>query len=297
MKLYARSTIGEITAKHGFRLAKSLGQNFLTDKNIIDKIMEATEIGPEDLVIEIGPGLGVLTAEAAEKGGKVIAIELDSRLIPILKENLADYDSVELIQGDILKTDLHALIEDNLLIKGGPRAGVKILGNLPYYITTPILMKLLEDNIPCDSITIMMQKEVADRLLAPAGTKGCGAISAAVQYRCRVTKVTQVSKNVFIPPPKVDSAVLRLDLLKEKAVKVEDENLFFECIKNGFGQRRKTLGNSLSGTAGYGKEEMEGFLKKAAIDPGRRAETLSLEEFASIANAMGSGALPQSNNQ
>ncbi len=280
MKLYAPSTIREIKDKYGFRLSKSLGQNFLTDKNIIDEIIESAQIGPEDLVMEIGPGIGVITMEAAEKAKKVIAVEIDKNLIPILKETLKDYDNVEIINKDILKTDVNGLI-DGCKEKF---AGVKILGNLPYYITTPIIMKLLEDGVKADSITIMMQKEVADRIKALPGTKAYGALSVAVQYYCTAEAVVNVPKEVFMPQPKVDSTVLRLCIRKEKPVILEDRDMFFRCVKAGFGQRRKTLLNSLMGIDNITKDIVRDALEKAGIDPSRRAETLNLEEFAKLSN-------------
>ena len=280
MKLYAPSTIRDIKERHGFKLSKSLGQNFLTDKNIIDRIIEGAGIGADDLVIEIGPGIGVITSEAAERAKRVIAVEIDKNLIPILKETLKDYDNVEIINKDILKTDVNGLI-DGCKEKF---AGVKILGNLPYYITTPIIMKLLEDGVKADSITIMMQKEVADRIKALPGTKAYGALSVAVQYYCTAEAVVNVPKEVFMPQPKVDSTVLRLCIRKEKPVILEDRDMFFRCVKAGFGQRRKTLLNSLMGIDNITKDIVRDALEKAGIDPSRRAETLNLEEFAKLSN-------------
>ncbi len=289
MKLYAPSTINEIKKKYGFSLSKSLGQNFLTDKNIIDKILEASCITREDLVIEIGPGIGVLTGGAAELAGKVIAIELDSRLIPILEETLGAYDNVEIIQGDILKINLKEVIEAHGLINGQAPRHIRIIGNLPYYITTPILMKLLEEGVPADSITVMMQKEVAQRLLANPGDRDCGAITLAVHYYCTAKKVASVSREVFMPPPNVDSTVIRLDIRKEKPIELIDDKMFFACVKSSFGQRRKTLGNSLLSIGTHNKEDLAGLLSQVGIDPSRRGETLSLEEFGRIANALSEG--------
>lgn len=286
MKLYAPSTINEIKEKHGFKLSKSLGQNFLTDKGIIDKIVEASDISPDDLVIEIGPGIGVLTAEAAMRAAKVVSIEIDKALIPILKETLREYDNVEIINNDVLKINLNEIVEQNAAVNRQKIAGVKIIGNLPYYITTPIIMKILEDGVRADSITIMMQKEVADRIKAKPGSKTYGAISAAVQYYCTVESVASVPKEVFVPQPKVDSAVLRLDIRKEKPVELLDESVFFSCIKSGFGQRRKTLANSMTGVCGLSKEQVLAALDGAGIDPVRRAETLDLTEFAKLANCV-----------
>lgn len=285
-KLYAPTTIRKIKEEHNFRLSKSLGQNFLTDGNIVAHIVESCGAGEQDLVIEIGPGIGVLTAEAAQAAGKVVAVEIDKNLIPILKETLADYPNVTVVNQDILKTDVTQLIEEHRLIGDRPARGVKIIGNLPYYITTPIIMKLLEERVPCDSITIMLQKEVAERIEASPGSKTYGALSVAVQYYCEVTYVTTVPKEVFHPRPKVDSAVIRLDLRKQRPVDLIDEELFFQVIKGGFGQRRKTLHNALTGVRGKTKEEIAAVLAAAGIEPNRRAETLSIAEFAAIANTI-----------
>lgn len=286
MKLYSPATINEIKKKHGFKLSRSLGQNFLTDKNIIDKIIEKSMVGKRDLVLEIGPGIGVLTAAAAEAAGKVIAIEIDRNLLPILEETLGEYDNIEIINSDVLKTDLTAILEQNREINGQRTEGMKILGNLPYYITTPIIMKILEDKVPVDCITIMLQKEVADRIKAAPGTKAYGALSVAVQYYCTITHVASAPKEIFVPQPKVDSAVIRLDVRKEKPVKLNSEEAFFAVVKAGFGQRRKTLLNSLTGVYGLTREEIAAVMAAAGIDPVRRAETLSLEEFAALANAI-----------
>lgn len=288
MKLYSPATINELKNKHGFKLSKSLGQNFLTDKNIIDKIIEKSMIGKRDLVIEIGPGIGVLTAAAAEEAGKVVAIEIDRSLIPILRETLSEYDNIEIINRDVLKTDFKTILEQNREIGGQKIDGVKILGNLPYYITTPIIMKILEDRVPADSITIMMQKEVADRIKASPGTKAYGALSVAVQYYCTVAHVVNAPKEIFVPQPKVDSTVIRLDIRKEKPVHLISEEVFFSVVKAGFGQRRKTLLNALTGVCGLTKNETAEIMTVAGIDPVRRAETLALDEFAALANAISS---------
>ena len=283
MKLYAPSTIREIKEKYGFRLTKSLGQNFLTDKNIIDDIIEGADISENDLVIEIGPGIGVITWEAAQVARKVIAVEIDRNLIPILKDTLAGQDNISVVNADILKTDVNALI-DEARAADPELAGVKIIGNLPYYITTPIIMKLLEDGVKADGITIMMQKEVADRIKAAPSTKAYGALSIAVQYYCEVSGVVNVPKEVFVPQPKVDSTVLNLRILADRPADVRDREIFFAVVKAGFGQRRKTLSNSLMGVAGITKEIVAESLAAAGIDPTRRAETLSLQEFAELSN-------------
>ncbi len=289
-KLYSPSTMAKIREKHGFRHSKSLGQNFLSDIHIIEDIVDGSDIEPEDLVIEIGPGMGVLTAAAAERAGKVIAVEIDRKLIPILKETLAEYDNVEVINADIMKTDLTEIVEANRPADGGK---VRVIGNLPYYITTPIIMKLLEENVPADSITIMMQKEVADRIKAAPGGKDYGALTVAVGFYCTITHVADAPKEVFVPRPKVDSTVIRLDLRKECPVDLIDQKIFFETVKGGFGQRRKTLLNSLTGVRGLPKPEIADALDAAGIDQKRRAETLSLDEFASVANEIAKRASKQ----
>lgn len=283
-KLYAPSTIKKIKDKHNFRLSRSLGQNFLTDGAIVDKIIASAGAGPHDLVIEIGPGVGVLTAAVAASAGRVVAVEIDKALIPILRETLAEYPNVEIINRDILRTDLGEILAQHEEINGQKRTGVKIIGNLPYYITTPIIMKILEDGVQADSLTIMLQKEVADRILAQPGGRTYGALSVAVQYHCTVSPVARVPKEVFVPRPKVDSAVIRLDMRREKPVELASEAAFFAVVRGGFGQRRKTLLNSLTGVMGRTKEEIGGVLAEAGIDPRRRAETLSIQEFADLSN-------------
>ena len=278
MKLYETSYIKDIRNRYGFRFSKSLGQNFLTDKSIIDEIIEGADIGPEDTVIEIGPGIGVITREAARRAKRVIAVEIDKNLIPILDETLAGLDNVKIINEDILKLDTKKLIS------GEKPENVKIMGNLPYYITTPIIMKLLEEGVKAESITIMMQKEVADRIRALPGTKAYGALCVAVQYYCTAEKILDVPRSAFVPQPNVDSAVLRLFMRREKPAELTDEKLFFKCVKAGFSQRRKTLLNSMQVLKGTDRDLIRDSLEAAGIDPARRAETLTIEEFAKIAN-------------
>ena len=285
MELYSPVTIRDIRQRYDFQLSKSLGQNFITDRNIIDKIIEGAGIGSGDLVIEIGPGIGVLTAAAAEKAAKVVAIEIDSKLIPILGETLCGYENIEVIHADVLKTDLNGIIRSQR--EAGNFAGaVRIIGNLPYYITTPIIMQILENGVKAGSLTVMMQKEVADRIKAGPGSKTYGAISVAAQYYCEIRQVTTVPKEVFVPQPKVDSAVLHFEIREEKPVELASEKVFFACIKAGFGKRRKTLLNSLDGVCGLGRKEIKDILGEAGIDASRRAETLGIDEFAAIANAV-----------
>ena len=283
MDLSSPGTVKSIREKYGLQLSKSLGQNFITDRNILEKIIEGAGVEDGDMVIEIGPGIGVLTAELAQRASFVTAVEIDGRLIPILEETLAEYDNIRIVNQDILKTDLSQIIEESRQA-GRFTSKVHIIGNLPYYITTPIIMKLLEEQVPADSITVMMQKEVADRIKSAPGSKTYGAISVAVQYYCRVIKVTDVPKEAFVPRPKVESTVLNLEPLDAKAIELKDEKAFMRCIKAGFAQRRKTLLNSLASAGGMDKDKVKMILASAGIDPGRRAETLTVEEFGRIAN-------------
>lgn len=271
-------------------LSKSLGQNFLIDGNIVNLIISGAEINEQDLVIEIGPGIGVLTAAAADKAGMVIGVEIDRKLIPILDETLADYDNVRIINQDFMKTDLENIINQVYEDGSRPLNNIKIIGNLPYYITTPIIMKVLEGQAigqpHVSSITIMLQKEVADRIKATPGSKIYGALSVAVQYYCEVEMIAKVPKEVFIPKPKVDSSVIHLRLRREPPAEVLSRTTFFAIVKAAFGQRRKTLVNALTGIYGFDKEEVRGALIKADIDPGRRAETLDIKEYATLSNAV-----------
>lgn len=286
-KLYAPSTIQALCARYDFHTAKSLGQNFLVDKGIIDRIMEGAAIGPQDLVIEIGPGFGTLTREAALRARRVIAVEIDGRLLPILEETLMDCPNVTVLHADILKTDVSAIIRE---ARQADRtmADVRILGNLPYYITTPILTGLLGAGVPARTMTVMVQKEMAARMQAAPGTKAYGAISLVMRYYCRMETLLHVPKEVFWPRPQVDSTVLCLYPHEEKPVALLDEDMFFRCIRAGFAQRRKTLCNALYGAGGDGrsKAEIEDILTTCGIEAERRAETLDMQEFAAIANEM-----------
>ena len=282
MDLSSPAVVNRIRDRFHLQPSKSLGQNFITDGNIVRIIVDGAGITGEDLVIEIGPGIGVLTSVLAERAAFVVAVELDTRLLPVLDETLAEYDNIRVINADILKTDLHKLVR-TCREEGLFTGKVRVIGNLPYYITTPIIMKLLEEQVPADSITVMMQKEVADRIRSAPGSRTYGAISVCVQYYCRVEKVADVPKEAFIPRPKVASTVLNLEPLEEKTA-VADEKTFFRCVKAGFAQRRKTLLNSLASAGGLDKEQVRKLLEAAGIDPGRRAETLTVEEFGRIAD-------------
>lgn len=274
-------TIKKIMAKHGFSFSKSLGQNFLINPSVCPRMAEMSGAKEGTGVIEIGPGIGVLTHELAKRADKVAAIELDKRLLPVLNETLEEFDNVRIINDDVLKVDLHKLIEEEFAGKQ-----VVVCANLPYYITSPVIMKLLEDRLPIESITVMVQKEAADRLCAEVGTRQSGAVTAAVNYYAEAKMLFKVSSGSFMPPPKVDSAVIRLDVYDKPAVKAENEELFFKVIKAAFAQRRKTLLNSLSNSMPYEKEQVTKVLEKVGIDARFRAEQLSMEDFAKISDEL-----------
>lgn len=269
--------------KYGITANKKLGQNFLIDENVIDYIVSSAQLSKEDLVIEIGPGLGTLTAKLIEKARKVVAIELDERMIKILKERFYLYDHFELIYEDVLQVDLKKLIYENK--QNEDIKHVKIVANLPYYITTPIIMKLLEERLDIESITVMIQKEVADRLTKVPGEKNSGAITYTVYYYARSQQILTVPKESFIPMPEVESQVIRLDIRNAPVIKVKDEKKFFTFIKVAFMQRRKTLVNAI-GNSGMGitKEHIENILRKLNIDTKIRAEALTINQFAEIAD-------------
>jgi 16S rRNA (adenine1518-N6/adenine1519-N6)-dimethyltransferase len=277
-----KSSTLDLIKKYDFKAAKKFGQNFLTDETVLKTIIDCSEISKDDCILEIGPGMGVLTQILCEKAGRVLAVEIDRKLIPILRVLLFGYENIEIINEDILKLDLKKLLEE----KFGSSA-VKIVANLPYYITTPIIMKLLEERISLKSITIMVQKEVGERICAAPGSKDYGALTVAVQYRCIPHKILIVSPESFIPRPEVESMIVRLDFRNKPPVYVKDEKLYFRVVKASFGQRRKTLLNALSaGNLGKTKEELKDVLARNGIDEKRRGETLSLEEFARIANEL-----------
>ena len=278
-RLSSHRATKDIVNKHGFRFSKSLGQNFLIDDNIIDRILEGARVSEGDKIIEVGPGIGTLTREMARTADKVVAIEIDKNLIPILSETLGDFDNAEVVNEDILKVDVQNLIKEKL--DGGP---VKLIANLPYYITTPIVMKFLEEDIPVTDIVVMVQKEVADRMNAVPSTKDYGALSVAVQYYCDTEIVAKAPRHMFIPQPNVDSTVIGMHIREEKKYNTENEALFFKTVKAAFGQRRKTLLNSLSSMGILDKSEIKEVLAEAEIDEKRRGETLSIEEFTNLSN-------------
>ena len=269
----------EVVNKHNFKFSKSLGQNFLIDDNVIDRILEGARLSETDKIIEVGPGIGTLTREMGKVAENVVSIEIDKTLIPILQETLADLDNVEVVNEDILKVDVQGLIKEKL--SGGP---VKLVANLPYYITTPIVMKFLEEDIPVTDIVVMVQKEVADRMNAKPSTKDYGALSVAVQYYCDTEIVAKAPRHMFVPQPNVDSIVIGLHVRDEKKYVVDNEDIFFKTVKASFGQRRKTLLNSLGGLGFLSKDQIKEALKAANIDEKRRGETLSIDEFANLSN-------------
>lgn len=275
-----------ILKKYNIKANKRLGQNFLINDNAIQEIVNAAGISAEDLIIEIGPGLGTLTSKLLEKAGKVIAVELDENMIKILKDRFKLYENFILINEDILKIDLKKLIEENL----NDLKNVKIVANLPYYITTPIIMKLLEDRLNINSITVMVQKEVADRIAEKPGEKLSGAITYSVNYYAIPEKVTLVGKESFIPSPEVDSEVIKLNIRKEPPVKVDNEEMFFKLIKVSFMQRRKTLLNALTNSRLItNKEKLKQVLEKMNLDLNIRGEKLTLEQYAKLANLINQG--------
>ncbi|MBR0139537.1 MAG: 16S rRNA (adenine(1518)-N(6)/adenine(1519)-N(6))-dimethyltransferase RsmA [Firmicutes bacterium] len=279
--------IRALEKRWGFKFDRSLGQNFINDESVIDDIVSACGAGSKDLVIEIGPGMGFLTMALAEKAGKVLAVEIDERLIPILDKNLLLYNNVEIINRDIMKTDLKALIEEKGCLKNGEKPeNIRIVGNLPYYITTPILTSLLEAETGAKSVTVMVQKEVADRIMARPSTRPYCVLTLMLSYYGVPRLVRDVPAELFVPRPKVDSAVVSLELAEGGTVAVKDRELLFKLIKSGFGQRRKTLSNALL-LGGFARDGISTALERAGLDGSRRAETLSLKEFAALADAFG----------
>lgn len=280
-KIADLSFVKGIIRKHNFPIKKRLGQNFLINSKILDKITEAAGIKPADVVVEIGPGLGALTQSLASKKSAVLAIEIDQGILPILKHHMHDYPNVKIVNNDILKVNLDQLVAEHF----GQVKPYKVVANLPYYITTPIVMYLLEQRFNLDSIVIMVQKEVAERMTANPGKKDYGALSVAVQYYTEASLVAKVPPSSFYPAPEVDSAVVKLELRAKPPVNLYDEALFFQVVKASFAKRRKTLLNALHSFFGRGsKEDFKFLLEECNIDPKRRGETLSLDEFACLAN-------------
>jgi len=274
------SEVKSLLSRHGFSFSKALGQNFLINPSVSPRMAKACGAGKNTGVLEIGPGIGVLTRELAALAYRVAAVEIDSRLLPVLNETLADFPNAKVIHGDVMKLDLQNIIAREF---GGLKT--VICANLPYYITSPVLMKLLESRLPAESITVMVQKEAADRICALPGTRECGAVTLAVWYYSIPKKLFSVSRGSFMPAPKVDSAVIKLDIRKSPPVEVRDEKAMFRLIRAAFAQRRKTLANTLT-AAGLTREQTISLLDKAGIPRQSRAEQLTLEQFAILANQM-----------
>ena len=273
----------QVLQKYEFQFKKKFGQNFLIDPHVLDKIVDAAQITKEDFVLEIGPGIGTLTQYLCEHAKQVLAVEIDAKLIPILKETLAPYDNVEVLHGDILKQDIQQIADT--YNEGKP---IKVVANLPYYITTPIIMELFESHVPLANVTVMVQKEVADRMKAEPGTKDYGALSLAVQYYAKPYIAAFVPPNCFMPRPNVGSAVIRLDCLSRVPVEVQDEKLMFRLIRASFNQRRKTLQNGIANSPelDYTKEEAAEAIEQAGFDVRIRGEKLGLSEFAKLADEL-----------
>lgn len=280
-RLTDQSYMKEVLSRHGFQFSKALGQNFITNPGICPRM--AAECGADEHtgVIEVGPGMGVLTYELSQVAEKVVAIELDRRLFPVLGETLAECDNVEIVEGDILKLDLAELIDEKF---NGQE--VCVCANLPYYITSPVIMRLLESHLPIKSLTVMVQKEAAKRICAQPGTRECGAVSASVWYHSQPEILFNVSRGSFMPPPNVDSAVIRLDIRKEPPVSVSDETQFFQTARAAFAQRRKTAANSIAAAGRYTKTQVENALEQNNIAKNIRAEQLTLEQLAALANTL-----------
>lgn len=274
----------EVINKYSFAFQKKFGQNFLIDSNVLENIVEAAGITKDDFVLEIGPGIGTMTQYLCESARQVLAVEIDKMLIPILEDTLSEYDNVEVINQDVLKVDIKSLVEEKN--NGRP---IKVVANLPYYITTPIIMGLFESKVPIESITIMVQKEVADRMQTGPGSKDYGALSLAVQYYADAKVMLNVSATCFMPRPNVDSAVIKLTRHQKSPVEVKDESLMFRIIRASFNQRRKTLVNGLKNSSelDFSKEEITEAIKSIGKEENIRGEKLTLEEFAKLSNALG----------
>ncbi len=270
-------TIKEILGRHGFRFSKSLGQNFIVNPSVCPRMAEESGIDGNCGVIEIGAGIGVLTAELAKRAKKVVVIEIDTKLLPILDETLKDFDNIEIINQDVLKTDLAALIKEKF--DGMP---VYVCANLPYYITSPVIMALLESRLPIEAVTVMVQKEAAQRICAPVGSRLSGAVTVAVDYYAHAQKLFDVSAGSFMPAPKVDSCVIRMDIRKTPGIEITDEDLFFRMVHAAFGQRRKTAANSISAGSGIPKDVVIKAIEECGFEPSVRAEGLTMQELAML---------------
>ena len=276
------TTVRAVLSRHGFSFSKALGQNFLIDSTVCPRMAEAAVCSPEDGVLEIGPGIGVLTVQLGLRAKKVVAVELDKRLLPVLEETLGEFDNIEVVNGDVLKLDLASLIEE----KFADCKRVSVCANLPYYITSPVIMRLLEERLPLSQIVVMVQKEAAERLCAAVGTREAGAVTVAVQYYAEAEKLFSVGRNCFVPSPNVDSAVMRLAVREQPEFPVKDEKFFFKLVKAAFAQRRKTAQNGISAGLGLPKEQVAEALENIGLQKDIRAEKMTMQELAALADSL-----------
>lgn len=276
------NTIKSVLSKHGFTFSKALGQNFLINPDVCPEMSDEAVISEADGIIEVGAGIGVLTAELCKRAKKVISIELDTRLLPVLSETLSEFDNIEIVNADVLKIDLHALIKE----KFADCKNISVCANLPYYITSPVIMKLLEDKLPIKQIVVMVQKEAADRLCANVGSRESGAVTVAVNYYADAYQLFPVLRDSFMPSPKVDSAVIKLEVLKEPKINADDEALFFRMVKAAFSQRRKTALNGISSGLGLPKEKTAAAIERAGLKADIRAEKLTMQELCTLSNEL-----------
>ncbi len=275
------SVVKDLLSRHGFKFSKALGQNFLINPTVCPRMAQVCGADESTGVIEVGPGFGVLTAELAKKAKKVVSVELDERLLPVLDETLAEFNNVKIINADVLKVDLKKIIEEEF-----PGMKVAVCANLPYYITSPVIMHLLESRLPIENLTVMVQKEAAQRLCAPVGSRDAGAVTVAVDYYSDAKKAFDVSAGSFMPAPKVDSSVIKLDIRKQPPITLKDEKLFFRMVKAVFAQRRKTAANSISAGMSLPKEKVYAAIANAGYPETVRAESFTMEELAVLANSM-----------
>ena len=276
------NTVRAVLSRHGFSFSKALGQNFLIDGTVCPRMAEAAVLSPEDGVLEIGPGIGVLTAQLGLSAKKVVDVELDKRLLPVLSETLGEFDNIEVVNGDVLKLDLASLLQE----KFADCKRVSVCANLPYYITSPVIMRLLEERLPLSQIVVMVQKEAAERLCAAVGTREAGAVTVAVQYYAAAEKLFSVGRNCFVPSPNVDSAVMRLAVREQPEFSVKDEKFFFKMVKAAFAQRRKTAQNGISAGLGLPKEQVAEALENIGLPKDIRAEKMTMKDLSSLADRL-----------
>ncbi|MDD6619479.1 MAG: 16S rRNA (adenine(1518)-N(6)/adenine(1519)-N(6))-dimethyltransferase RsmA [Eubacteriales bacterium] len=282
MNLYDIDVVKKILSRHGFTFSKALGQNFLINPQVCPTMADSLNADGETGVLEVGPGIGVLTKELCRVAGKVVSVELDKRLLPVLDETLGEFDNLEIVNGDVMKLDLKALMEEKF---AGCRS-VKVCANLPYYITSPVIMTLLESRLPIDEIVVMVQKEAGERLCAQVGTREAGAVTAAVNYYAEGEMLFEVGRESFMPSPKVDSVVIRLKIRREQKYSVKDEKKFFTTVKCAFAQRRKTALNSISNTMGISKVTLAGIFEELSLDKNIRSEKLTMEDLINISDRL-----------